>query len=270
MSRNPARNSRAWPAYLAAARISARHAWAARADVIGRAVFYAGLVLIFSRLWHVVAAAGAVPGTDPKAMLWYLALTEWVLISIPPVHEDVERDVRSGDVAYVLPRPRPYLAMKIAEALGVMFVRLLTLGAVGLPLAYFLAGGFPDDPRGLPLALVLGPVAGGMGVLFQAGIGVLAVWLQDVSPVYWMWQKAAFVLGGLILPLSLYPDWLAAVAKGSPFGALLYGPGRLALGWDGAAALETGALVVGWTLVAAVLVRWLYARALRVIDVNGG
>jgi ABC-2 type transport system permease protein len=267
---DPARRPRAWPAYVAAARVAARQAWAHRAEVIARAAFYAGIVLIFSRLWVVVAASGAAAAADPKALLWYLAVTEWVLISIPPIHEDVERDVRTGDLAYVLPRPRPYLAMKVAESFGTLLVRLGTLGAVGFPLAWALAGGLPDDPRGLLLALVLGPVAGAMGVLFQASIGVLAVWLQDVSPVYWIWQKAAFLLGGLILPLSLYPDGLATAAAWSPFAALLYAPGRLALGLDAAAAASAAGLLVGWTVVAVVLVRWLYGRALRVLDVNGG
>jgi hypothetical protein len=27
----------------------------------------------------------------------------------------------------------------------------------------------------------------------------LAFWLQDISPVYWVWQKLMFVLGGLML-----------------------------------------------------------------------
>lgn len=268
MNATASRARRAFPAYAAAARIAARQAWASRADVVGRAVFYAGIVLIFSRLWKVVAAETA--ATDAKALLWYLAVTEWVLISIPAVHEDVERDVRSGDVAYALVRPRPYLGMRLAEAFGTLLVRLATLGVVGFPLAYALAGGLPDDPRGLPLAVLFGALSAAMGVVFQAAIGVLAVWLQDVSPVYWLWQKAAFLLGGLILPLSLYPDWLAAIARWSPFAALLYGPGRLAFGLDGRAVAEVTGLVVGWTAVAALCVRWLHARAMRVIDVNGG
>ena len=268
MSAVPARAPRAFPAYLAVARTSARQAWASRADVVGRAIFYAGLVLIFSRLWKVVAAATV--GADAKGLLWYLAITEWVLISIPAVHEDVERDIRSGDVAYALSRPRPYLGMKLAEAMGTLSVRLATLGVVGFPLAYALAGGLPDDPRALPLAAILGVCAAAMGVVFQASIGALAVWLQDVSPVYWIWQKAAFLLGGLVIPLSLYPDWLAAVARWSPFAALLYGPGRLAFGFTAGTAIEVVALIAGWSVVAVLLLRWLHGRAMRVIDVNGG
>ena len=73
-------------------------------------------------------------------------------------------------------------------------------------------------------------VAGVVSVFFHAAIGCAAFWLQDASPVYWIWQKFNFVLGGLILPLSLYPEWLQKVAYLSPFSALLNGTGRCAFG----------------------------------------
>jgi ABC-2 type transport system permease protein len=35
-------------------------------------------------------------------------------------------------------------------------------------------------------------------------------------------QKLSFLLGGLVAPISLYPDWLFSIAKATPFGAHLY------------------------------------------------
>jgi ABC-2 type transport system permease protein len=256
--------------YLAAARVAARQAAVSRVEWIGRAGFYAVLLLIFSRLW--TAAVGGAAGTpsDARDLLWYLAVTEWVLLSIPTVHLDVERDVRTGDVAYLLPRPMSYLGLRVAEAVGTLCVRLATLAVVGAGLAYLLSGGGPADPRGLAVAALLGPFAGVLAILFQAAIGLAAVWLHDVSPVYWIWQKAAFVLGGLVLPLHLYPEWLQAVARWTPFSPMLYGPGRAAMGFDPAAAARTAAEIAAWSIAGVLLLRWLSGRAMRVLDVNGG
>jgi hypothetical protein len=44
-------------------------------------------------------------------------------------------------------------------------------------------------------------------------IGLLDVWGQYARPVYWIWQKSLFVLGGLMLPLSLYPSWNAKACR---------------------------------------------------------
>jgi ABC-2 type transport system permease protein len=252
---------------VALASAAARQAVASRVEVLARAGFYVVLLLVFSRLWP------AVPGisrAESSSLLWYLAVTEWVLLSVPSLQFDLERDVRRGDVAVLLAAPVPWLDRRLCEALGALAVRLAVLGAVGFAAAWALAGRLPEDPRGLPWALLLGAAAAAFGVVAQAAIGVAAVWLHDVAPLYWIWQKSAFLLGGLVIPLAFYPSWLAAFASWTPFAAFLNGPGRLATGLDAGAALRDAALLAGWTLVAALVLRTLHRRALRVLDVHGG
>ncbi len=253
-------------AFVAVGRIAARQAIASRTEVLGRLVFYGVLLLIFSQLWRVVPLGAA----DPRAPVWYIAVTEWVLLSIPYVHLDLERDFSSGDVAYFLPQPVSYVSLKVAEGLGQFLVRLAIIGAFGVPATYLFAGGFPTDASGLPFAVPLALLAGVLGIIVQATIGVLSIWLTDISPVYWIWQKCCFVFGGLILPLDVYPAWLQAVARWTPFSALLYGPGRTALGFSPQALVESGVLLVLWTGIALVVLKTVVARGLRVLDVNGG
>jgi ABC-2 type transport system permease protein len=192
------------------------------------------------------------------------------VISVPWTHLEIEKDVRTGDIAYLLPRPLSYLGTRLAEGLGSLLVRLLALGVTGFAAAWLLAGRLPADPRGLLLAVPLGVVAGAVCTAFHAAIGVTSFWIQDASPLYWIWQKLCFVLGGLVLPLSIYPGWLRTVADWSPFSAMLNGPGRLAMDYDPALAGGTLLRLVAWGLVAALLLRWLYARGLSILDVNGG
>ena len=82
-----------------------------RGALVGRMAFYAVILFIFSRLWEVVVERGAVGGLSMKELLWYLAVTEWVMLSMPLVHLQIEADVRRGDIAYLLPRPISYLAV---------------------------------------------------------------------------------------------------------------------------------------------------------------
>src|SRR5690606_30324810 len=103
------------------------------------------------------------------------------------------------------------------------------VGVTAFVLAWTLAGALPGS--GFPaLAFVpLGLLAVALLVVVGTGVGLTAFWLQDASPVYWVWQKLLFTLGGLILPLALYPDWLAALARWTPFAAALNGPASLLL-----------------------------------------
>ena len=253
--------------YVAAAAIAARQDLAARGEMLGRAAFYAVILLIFSRLWRVAGAGGAAAEVE---MLWYLSVTEWVILSIPMIQNDVEHDVRTGDIAYLLARPASYVGMRFADASGKLAVRMAALGAIGFPFTWALAGALPPEPLGLPAALALGVLAALVGLVFQTVIGTTAVWLQDVQPLYWIWQKLLFVLGGLILPLDLYPGWLRTVADWTPFPWLLYGPGRTALHFEAGFAGETAVLLLAWGTGAAFLLAWVHRRGLRVLDVNGG
>lgn len=250
--------------------VSAQQVLSERAVLLGRMAFYLVLLLVFSRLWTVVAERGALAHLSASGMLWYLALTEWVVLSMPTLHLEVEEDVRTGQIAYRLARPVSYLGTRLAEAAGDAALRAVLLGSFGLVFACLLAGGLPEDPRGLALALPLGLLAIAQGMIFLAVIGLLAFWLQDCSPVYWLWQKATFVLGGLLLPLDVYPAWLVEVAWYTPFPALIYGPASMAFRLDPAGALDVLTHLAVWTAIAAGLAAWLYRRARITLDVNGG
>lgn len=254
--------------YAAIASIAARHALMQRTAILGRAGFYGLILFVFSRLWNIVI------GSEDEAhacnMLWYLALTEWVILSIPQVHLDLEKDIRSGDIVYRLPRPTSYLAAQIAEGVGTLLVRASLLGVVGLGFGLLVAGKFPEHPEALLAAVPLGLAACMLGMITYCSIGMLAIWLQDVSPVFWVWQKLAFVLGGLVIPLDIYPQWLRSVAEYTPFHALLYATGRVVLGYSPAILLDSALRVLVWLVIATLVLICIYRRGIRDLTINGG
>jgi len=253
---------------LAITALSARHALHQRGEALARTVFYVAILLVFSRLWQALDAGGRLGGVGAAPYLWYVALTEWALLSMPLLYLDIEEDIRRGDIAYRIARPVSYLWTKYAEGLGNALVKMVVMGGSGGAAAWILTGTPP--PKGLLLSLPLGTLALFVLVLWQTAIGLSAFWVGDAAPLFWIWQKTLFVLGGLMFPLEVYPDWLQRVAYVTPFAPLLHGWARLAFGFDLALAGETALLLVGWGVAGAVIVSWLYRRALVVLDVNGG
>lgn len=256
--------------YASVAGTAVRQGLTERGALMGRLAFYAVILLIFSKLWAVVAERGALSEASPRELLWYLAVTEWVMLSMPLIHLQIESDVRRGDIAYLLPRPISYIGSRLAESGGDFLLRAGVLALAGCGLASFLVGGLPEDPWGLLLALPLGLVAGYVGLCFHAAVGLCAIWLQDCSPVYWIWQKCAFILGGLMLPLEVYPAWLREIALWTPFSALMHGPGRMVFGWQPDLAAWVGLKLLFWAFAATAFLAWVHRRAMRALEVNGG
>lgn len=256
--------------YLAFARIAFLQETTHRGALLGRALFYVIVLLVFSYIWKALSAAGSFSPGDSAGMLWYLALTEWIMLSAPLVHLEIEKDVRSGDIAYHLCRPVSYLSMRIAEGLGAFLFRLLVLGVVGFAFTWLYTGTLPAEPLGLLYALPLGALAGMVYALFLASIGLSAFWLQDSTPLSWVWQKLSFIFGGLIFPLSIYPEWLRSLSAWTPFYFLLYGPAESAVRADSGLALRSLFGLLFWGLVAWALLRLLHHKGQSQLQVNGG
>lgn len=256
--------------YLALAGAGAQRALGERTALIGRSLFLGAILFIFSRVWQVIGVRAALPGVGPGELVWYLALSEWAVLSVPMLFLGIEADVRSGDIACRLVRPVGYVGAQIAEALGETAVRLAVVGPSAFLFAYLLAGGLPADPRGLWLALPLGILASVLWVLALVGIGLSAFWIVDTSPMYWVWQKLGFVLGGLLFPLEFYPDWLRRIARFSPFPNLCWATGRSAFGFAPREAAELFAEGLLWGALFALALFALSRRARARLTVNGG
>lgn len=235
---------------------------------------YAGIVFlfvilgVFSALWRAVGAGGSSAETR-GTMVWYLAMTEWVLFCAPQLHFDVEADVRRGDVAYQIARPVSYLGAHLARAVGGMALRAPVLLA-GACAAGLLFGGRPAHPAAIARVVVIGIGAAVVMSAWYVSIGLLAFWLGDIAPVYWIWQKLTFVFGGLLLPLSFYPDLVVRIATFTPFPALLTGPASFVLGHPMFGTIELFALLMLWFTVASTLAVMLFRRATRTMQLNGG
>lgn len=256
--------------YFPVAMTALRQTLAQRSSWLGRCALFGVIMTVFSHLWKTTFAKGAAFGMGPVDMIWYMAATEWIVLSVPSLHLAVEAEVRSGDVAYQLSRPVSFLGVELAKGFGATAAHFVPVGIVGFGLAWFLSGALPQHGPAMLFLLPLVVLAVTVLVVISTAIGLTSFWLQDAGPVFWVFQKLLFTLGGLILPLALYPEWLQGVAKWLPFAALLNGPASMMVTPGPAAFAGHLALLVGWGGVALLLTVWLHARGLRILDVNGG
>jgi len=255
--------------YGAFVRVAAAQARRERGELYGRVVFVAVILGVFSSLWHAVAEAGMPVATDPKALVWYLAVTEWIVLSAPPMHIGIQEAVRRGDVVCQLGRPVSYAGAAFAEGLGLLITRAPLLGVTASVCAFVITGWIPPLSV-LACVVPFGLAAAALLTAQYVWIGLLAFWLEDVSPVYWVWQKALFVLGGLMLPIELYPDSIRTAARFTPFPAALAGPASFVLQSSSAGAGVLTRDLSIWAGVTALAVYWVFHRATSAMSVNGG
>jgi ABC-2 type transport system permease protein len=109
-----------------------------------------------------------------------------------------------------------------------------------------------------------------LNTLWLLLFGLLAFWVEEVAPFYWIYQKIVFVLGGMFFPIDFFPEGLRAVASHLPFAYTAYWPAVIMVRFDAgafAAAVVGQALYIAALLAAALA---LFAVARRKVQAHGG
>lgn len=259
--------------YLAVLRITVATQTAYLAEMVLRTLFMALILYVFVQLWSVTYEAmgrSTIAGFSVPQMVLYLMITESILLSRPRMAREIDQEVRAGDIAYQLIRPYDYVTFRLAAYLGERLPRLGICLAVGTLLVLVYVGPVPIGPAGLLAALVV--LA--LGLLLDFGgtiaVGLCAFWVEDTQPLALLYDRAIMLLGGLLLPLELFPDWIGAPLAALPFQLLLYAPARLAVSGD-LTPLPGALAQLAVTLALALLgVRLIYSRAVRRLHANGG
>lgn len=256
--------------HLAIFNLSARQAVCNYQLLIGLSIFLITCLVIFANLWKLVGMKTGMQTYDPDQLLWYIALNEWIIISLPRTHENIENDLRSGKLAYLLSRPVSYLGSLFSEACGTLLINLTFLGTVTFIFTWLATNTLPFGSEGFAMTIILGILAGCVGIIFHILLGLSAFWLGEVDPLYWVWEKLLFMFGGLILPLTIYPAWMQTLASYTPFSVILGSRSAQALDYSTNMSLFLAATLLVWASIGILAINIVYRKGLRILTVEGG
>lgn len=246
------------------------HALKNTKSLIGLSFFLLLCLVIFSNLWKVMAAKKGVFDLDPTTLLWFIALNEWVYISLPRPERDMEMDLRSGKLAYLLPRPISYPFSTFFHSFGIFIANAVVLGLVSFSFTWIQVGLPPIPSIAWPIFLFLGILSGVIGILFQMIIGLSSFWIHEVEPFTWIWEKLLFAFGGLILPLSVYPQWWQNLSKFTPFPYILGYRSSLVIQFEAFEAFRITACLILFTIFCTLAIAFLYKKGLKILNIEGG
>jgi ABC-2 type transport system permease protein len=211
--------------YLRIFQYSARDQLIYLPSFLTRNIFFVVLMFIFYSLWRVIYSdRPTIEGLTIVQTLWYLTFTETVELSRTRVMQQIQEDVKDGTVAYNLCRPYSYVLFHVYRSMGESIIKILPILVEGFILAYIFVGPLPGYFTALPFGLIL--IIGGLllNTLWLLNIGLLAFWVEEVSPFSWIMSRLVFILGGLLFPINFFPDWLRSLSASLPFAFQAYWP----------------------------------------------
>lgn len=259
--------------YWAIALTSAKSNVAYIGEVGSRLFFLAVILFIFMSLWKAAFANAhttAFSGYTLSELIWYLALTECIMMSAPRVTPLIDEDVRTGAIAVQLVRPLSYPLYRLAANLGEQSVRFAVTAVAAATIACLLAGPPAQLAGGLACAVLALPLAFVLDFFGYLLAGLGAFWFEDTSGISLIYSRLTMIAGGMMLPLELFPENFRVLLKLLPFGYIVSGPARLFVHPDAKALFEVVAHQLFWIGVLGLFVHLVYRQALRRIAVSGG
>lgn len=223
--------------------------------------------LIYLVVWSTVAQSqgGSLGGYGPHEFAaYYLVLAAVNQITSGWHMWEFQMRVEQGQFSFLLLRPIHPIHNDLAENVA----HKLAMSVVLLPALALLALAF--EPRAdlrlwstalFPLGLAF---AFAVRFVFEWALALACFWTTRIMAVNQTWFAVMFFLSGRVAPLAILPEWLRALANALPFRFMVAFPIDLVLGkLSRAEALEGLALQVAWFAAGALLLAWLWPRAVR-------
>jgi ABC-2 type transport system permease protein len=273
MTRRLSQIARAYPTML---RVGLAEAVAYRVEFLVW-VLTTTLPLIMLALWSAAAADGPVgpPGQrfgQHEFVAYYLAALIVRQMSGSWVIWELNMEIRQGVLPLRMMRPIHPLLAYSAESLAAIPMR----AAIAVPLALvMLAGAGSGAITRDPLALLTFSFALAGAWLLQfssmALIGSLGLFIESAVAVYELWLGLFAVLSGYLVPLELFPRWVAQLSHWLPFRYMLGFPVEVLTARLGRGA-ALGQLALQWAfgIGFAISARGLFQVGLRRYQAYGG
>ena len=241
-------------------------------ELIGRSLMILPFMWIFYQLWKVTfGAAGTdtINGMTLYSTMWYLMMAETIELSKPRLANTISDNVKDGSIAYILNKPYSFLLYQFSNSMGETLFRAMMNAVFGGMIVWWLVG----PPPGLTgwlytLLALLGTWV--LNFCITALIGLSAFIVEDVAPFVWIYQKFIFILGGFLIPLDFYPNWLQTIAKALPFAYMVYGPAKLFVAPSTDLLISILSSQLLWIVILGSILVLAYRRGVTYLTVNGG
>ncbi|MFA6475864.1 MAG: hypothetical protein WCV68_00460 [Candidatus Paceibacterota bacterium] len=230
-----------------------------------------GILLLL--YWYVYnLKGGLINGTSFVFVAWSIFFYfSFSTLRLRDIARQIMVDIQSGNVEVLFSKPVSYLSYRAWWQIGLGLYSFLVITAVA-GLGLYLLIGLPFTMTlslFLPTLILTFLFAGALSLLIYIAVGLLAFWIEDVNPVFWIVDKAIMILGGSYLPVALFPPLMYKMALYSPFGASQFVTHTVNESWASNWYQLIG-IQIFWIIIISIVVYFMFEQAKKKVSVNGG
>ncbi|HVZ38575.1 MAG TPA: hypothetical protein VHI13_04815 [Candidatus Kapabacteria bacterium] len=243
--------------------------------VLGNAVIVLFLFVLI-QVWQATVKPENVAGLRGEhlnwaELIWFLAAAQTLYFAVHTEAQiEIEHDVVSGNIAVVLARPYDYLMLRFATSMAHTVLSLAVALPAAVAIAWIVSGTVAVTPLGAVAFLLAFVMRTALFLALQAIAGLATFWVEKATAFVWILNLLIITFGGGAVPIGFWPSWARTLVELTPFPTMMYYPAMLLVRPEPALIGATLLRAAVWTVVLGGGTAFIYSRALRRLDVNGG
>jgi len=224
-------------------------------------------IFVFGALWDYLLKDKLILGYSKPELIWYVIIGEFIIYTTSQNFKRVSDMVKNGDIANMFTKPVNFVFYLIAEEMssvikvGINLIFAIVLGLLMAGTMHFTA----LQLLLIPISMIFGVL---MIMLLEVCIGLLAFLTEENEPFYLIVSKLMLLF--VFVPLEFFSEKVQNVLRFLPTTYVAYAPAKIFVHFDKGNAIL---LILGQILsvgVIALLLRFLYMKGVKNINVNGG
>ena len=211
---------------------------------------------------------GAIYSVAAWSMFLYFIFS---MLGLREIARLITQDVKSGNVEILFSKPISYLGYRVWWQIGSGLYSFLVTTILGTAILAFAVG----IPKTMQITLFspslflifIGSIF--LSLVLYGIVGLLAFWIEETNPVFWVVDKTVMILGGAYLPVALFPDFMYKFAVYSPFGASRFMSHTVYESWGSNWLMFIG-IQFFWIFLLVLIAWMMFIKARKKISINGG
>ena len=231
-------------------------------------------VVTFYFIWQYIYSdpKQLINGYSMSQMVWYLMITEIIYTSIKAssIVKQVSKDVKGGSITYNLNKPYSYIMYVLFKELGKCTFALVIYYIIGIIIVWSMMKEIPiAGISELLLVFVSCFLAQIVGIFIAISIGLCAFFIEDSSPLYWMYSKFVLLLG-VIFPIEFFPVFWQKILVYTPIYVTAYGPAKLFVDFSMENYVSIISAQIVYIFISYAICSLVYESGAKRLNVNGG
>ncbi len=229
------------------------------------------IIIIMYNLYSVMLGSNRnFRGFTIPMLLIYITITETIEISKVRIHQTISQEIKNGSCAYTLIRPISYIGYHFFNSLGEILINAIITISLGILISFCINN---NSIKYLNKFLFIIPplfLSITLNWIIMFIIGLFAFSMEDSTPIYWIYQKFIFILGGMFFPIDFFPNWLQDIARYLPTTYIQYFTASLVKSFTVNYYLKGLTYQLILLALLFIVAKLLYKKGIANLQVNGG